>query len=116
MLLAKRPRSSPSSSTMVRMGALLACAAVTAVAVGAAGCLARLQAGKESSSSSSSSSSGGGSGSGSGGGGGGVGGKVLPLRVEKYVTKAFPLARAGEAIRCAAERSTMKVQIVCSES
>jgi threonine dehydrogenase-like Zn-dependent dehydrogenase len=118
VLLAKRPRSSPSSSTMVRMGALLACAAVTAVAVGAAGCLARLQAGKESSSSSSSSSSsGGGSGSGSGGGGGGgVGGKVLPLRVEKYVTKAFPLARAGEAIRCAAERSTMKVQIVCSES
>ena len=41
---------------------------------------------------------------------------MLPLRVEKYVTKAFPLARAGEAIRCAAERSTMKVQIVCSES
>ena len=38
-----------------------------------------------------------------------------PLRVEKYITKTFPLAHAVEAIQCAAEKSTMKVQIVCSE-
>lgn len=38
-----------------------------------------------------------------------------PLRVEKYITKTFPLAQAEEAIQCAAEKSTMKVQIICSE-
>lgn len=38
-----------------------------------------------------------------------------PLRVEKYVTKTFPLAQTVEAIQCAAEKSTMKVQIICSE-
>jgi hypothetical protein len=38
-----------------------------------------------------------------------------PLRVEKYVTKTFPLAQAAQAIQCAAEKSTMKVQIICSE-
>ncbi|CAB9530041.1 L-threonine 3-dehydrogenase [Seminavis robusta] len=38
-----------------------------------------------------------------------------PLRVEKYVTKTFPLSQAVEAIQCAAEKSTMKVQIICSE-
>lgn len=39
----------------------------------------------------------------------------VPLRVEKYVTRTFPLSRADEAIACAAERSTMKVQLVCGE-
>lgn len=39
---------------------------------------------------------------------------IEPLRVEKYITKTFPLAEAEAAIKCAAERSTMKVQIVCS--
>lgn len=38
-----------------------------------------------------------------------------PLRVEKYVTKTYPLSQAVEAIQCAAEKSTMKVQIICSE-
>jgi hypothetical protein len=37
------------------------------------------------------------------------------LHVEKYITKAFPLSEAEEAIECAAEKSTMKVQIICSE-
>jgi len=37
------------------------------------------------------------------------------LHVEKYITKTFPLAKADEAIQCAAEKSTMKVQIICSE-
>jgi threonine dehydrogenase-like Zn-dependent dehydrogenase len=36
-----------------------------------------------------------------------------PLRVEKYVTKTFPLAQAAEAMLCAAEKGTMKVQIIC---
>ena len=39
---------------------------------------------------------------------------IPPLRVTKYITKCFPLAQAHEAIQCAAEKSTMKVQIVCS--
>lgn len=39
----------------------------------------------------------------------------VPLHMNKYVTKTFPLAQADEAIRCAAEKSTMKVQIICSE-
>lgn len=38
-----------------------------------------------------------------------------PLLVEKYVTKTFPLANAVEAIQCAAEKSTMKVQMICSK-
>lgn len=38
-----------------------------------------------------------------------------PLNVTKYITKTFPLSRADEAIRCAAEKSTMKVQIICNE-
>jgi threonine dehydrogenase-like Zn-dependent dehydrogenase len=38
------------------------------------------------------------------------------LRVEKYITKTFPLAQADQAIKCAADKSTMKVQIICSES
>ena len=42
--------------------------------------------------------------------------QLPPLRVEKYVTKTFPLAEAAEAIKCAAEKSTMKVQIICSSS
>jgi D-serine dehydratase len=38
------------------------------------------------------------------------------LRVEKYITKTFPLTQADQAIKCAADKSTMKVQIICSES
>ena len=38
-----------------------------------------------------------------------------PLRVQKYITKTFLLSEAEDAIRCAAEKSTMKVQIICSE-
>jgi threonine dehydrogenase-like Zn-dependent dehydrogenase len=38
------------------------------------------------------------------------------LRVKKYITKTFPLSRANDAIKCAAEKTTMKVQIICSES
>ena len=41
-------------------------------------------------------------------------GTVQPLRVEKYITKTFSLEEAEAAIKCAAERSTMKVQIICS--
>ena len=41
---------------------------------------------------------------------------VSSLRVQKYITKTFPLSQADEAIKCAAEKSTMKVQIICSES
>jgi threonine dehydrogenase-like Zn-dependent dehydrogenase len=36
------------------------------------------------------------------------------LHVQKYITKAFPLSEADQAIKCAAEKSTMKVQIICS--
>jgi hypothetical protein len=38
------------------------------------------------------------------------------LCMTKYITKTFPLSKADEAIRCAAEKSTMKVQIICSSS
>uniref|UniRef100_A0A7S1D6F2 Uncharacterized protein n=1 Tax=Cyclophora tenuis TaxID=216820 RepID=A0A7S1D6F2_CYCTE len=38
-----------------------------------------------------------------------------PLRVTKYITQTFPLNKADEAILCAKEKSTMKVQIVCNE-
>lgn len=38
-----------------------------------------------------------------------------PLNVSKYITKTFPLYQADKAIACAAERSTMKVQIICSD-
>ena len=38
-----------------------------------------------------------------------------PLRVEKYISKTFPLVEADEAIKYAAEKSTMKIQIICSE-
>jgi threonine dehydrogenase-like Zn-dependent dehydrogenase len=40
---------------------------------------------------------------------------IQPLRVEKYITKIFLLEDVEAAIKCAAERSTMKVQIICSE-
>ena len=40
---------------------------------------------------------------------------IQPLRVEKYVTKVYPLSEAAEAIKCAAEKTTMKVQIICSQ-
>jgi len=38
-----------------------------------------------------------------------------PLRVQKYITKTFPLSEAEDAMQCAAEKSTMKVQIICSD-
>ena len=37
------------------------------------------------------------------------------INAEKYITKTFPLSQAPEAIQCAAEKTTMKVQIICSE-
>jgi len=40
---------------------------------------------------------------------------IKPLNVQKYITKAFPLQNAQDAIDCAAMRGTMKVQIICSE-
>ena len=43
------------------------------------------------------------------------GNNIQPLRVSKYITKTFPLSEAAEAIKCAAERSTMKVQIICNK-
>lgn len=39
---------------------------------------------------------------------------MKPLRVGKYITKTFPLKEAVDAIKCAAEKETMKVQIICS--
>mmetsp|Transcript_34152 Transcript_34152/g.62960 ORF Transcript_34152/g.62960 Transcript_34152/m.62960 type:complete len:388 (-) Transcript_34152:107-1270(-) len=42
-------------------------------------------------------------------------GPLKPLGVSKYITKTFPLSEAADAIKCAAERTTMKVQIICSE-
>lgn len=36
------------------------------------------------------------------------------LNVEKYITKTFPLSQAAEAFACASEKSTLKVQLVCS--
>uniref|UniRef100_A0A7S1Y2C0 Uncharacterized protein n=1 Tax=Grammatophora oceanica TaxID=210454 RepID=A0A7S1Y2C0_9STRA len=41
---------------------------------------------------------------------------IPSLRVQKYVTKTFPLSQAKEAVECAAKRETMKVQIICSTS
>jgi len=41
--------------------------------------------------------------------------KIKPLHVSKYITKTFPLSQADEAIKCAEEKSTMKVQIICNE-
>ena len=40
----------------------------------------------------------------------------VPLHVEKYITRTFSLAEADKAIQYAAERSTMKVQIICSDT
>mmetsp|Transcript_26409 Transcript_26409/g.57914 ORF Transcript_26409/g.57914 Transcript_26409/m.57914 type:complete len:391 (+) Transcript_26409:63-1235(+) len=48
-------------------------------------------------------------------GAGDINKSIQPLRVSKYLTKTFPLSEATEAIKCAAERTTMKVQIICSE-
>lgn len=39
-----------------------------------------------------------------------------PLRVKKYITRTFPLSKADDAIKCAEEKSTMKVQIICNEN
>ena len=41
---------------------------------------------------------------------------VKPLCVEKYVTHTFPLERADEATKSAAQRSTMKIQVICSRA
>ena len=38
------------------------------------------------------------------------------LCVTKYITKCFPLSQAHDAIQCAAEKATMKVQIICSSA
>lgn len=46
--------------------------------------------------------------------GGGDRQQLPSLGVTKYITKTFPLSQVDEAIRCAAEKSTMKVQIICS--
>ena len=49
-------------------------------------------------------------------GGGSAGTSIVsPLNVEKYITKTFPLSHAHDAIQCAAQKSTMKVQIICNE-
>jgi threonine dehydrogenase-like Zn-dependent dehydrogenase len=40
---------------------------------------------------------------------------IKPLDLQKYITKSFPLKEADQAIQFAAERSTMKVQIICSD-
>ena len=42
-------------------------------------------------------------------------GPLKPLGVSKYITKTFPLSEAADAIKCAAERSTMKVQIIMAD-
>jgi hypothetical protein len=41
--------------------------------------------------------------------------QIKPMDLNKYITKSFPLTQADQAIQFAAERSTMKVQIICSE-
>lgn len=43
------------------------------------------------------------------------GGEIQPLNIEKYITKTFPLSEATAAFKCAAEKTTMKVQIICNE-
>jgi threonine dehydrogenase-like Zn-dependent dehydrogenase len=40
---------------------------------------------------------------------------IPPLKMEKYLTKTFPLSQAREALECAATKSTMKVQLVMEE-
>jgi len=40
---------------------------------------------------------------------------IPPLRMEKYLTKTFPLSQAREALEFAALKSTMKVQLVMTE-
>ena len=40
---------------------------------------------------------------------------VPPLRMEKYITKTFPLSQVREALEFAALKSTMKVQLVMTE-
>lgn len=40
---------------------------------------------------------------------------IPPLRMEKYITKSFPLSQAREALEFALLKSTMKVQLVMSE-
>ena len=40
---------------------------------------------------------------------------IPPLRMEKYITKTFPLSEAREALEFASLKSTMKVQLVMTE-
>ena len=40
-------------------------------------------------------------------------GNPRSLNVEKYIAKTFPLAEAEAALSCAAEKSTLKVQLIC---
>ena len=40
---------------------------------------------------------------------------IPPLRMEKYITKTFPLSKVREALEFAALKSTMKVQLVMTE-
>lgn len=42
-------------------------------------------------------------------------GGIPPLRMEKYMTKTFPLSQVREALEFAALKSTMKVQLVMTE-
>ena len=42
-------------------------------------------------------------------------GGIPPLRMEKYITKTFPLSQAREALEFAALKTTMKVQLVMTE-
>jgi threonine dehydrogenase-like Zn-dependent dehydrogenase len=43
-------------------------------------------------------------------------GNIPPLDMKKYVTKTFPLGQVKEALACAREKSTMKVQLVMEEN
>lgn len=40
---------------------------------------------------------------------------IPPLKMEKYITKTFPLSKVREALEFAALKSTMKVQLVMTE-
>ena len=43
-------------------------------------------------------------------------GNIPPLEMKKYITKTYPLSQVKEALACAREKSTMKVQLVMEES
>ncbi len=44
-----------------------------------------------------------------------TGSGVPPLNMKKYITKTFSLKDVREALACAAEKSTMKVQLVMDD-